>query len=131
MPPAVNLQIVVPLQPLGRNGPQLFAYAQDRQAVTRHAFILRAEDDLAPAQRRRCREREAHPTVDAFHGPYANLSGPNTSKRAKGHKTYPYLLRGLGVERRGQVWCADITYIPMKWGFLYLVAIMDWFTHKV
>ena len=56
---------------------------------------------------------------------------PNTSKPAKGHKTYPYLLRGLRVERPGQVWCADITYIPMKRGFLYLVAIMDWFTRKV
>ena len=56
---------------------------------------------------------------------------PNTSKPAKGHKTYPYLLRGLRVERPNQVWCADITYIPMKQGFLYLVAIMDWHTRKV
>jgi putative transposase len=56
---------------------------------------------------------------------------PNTSKPAKGHKTYPYLLRGLRVDRPGQVWCADITYIPMRRGFLYLVAIMDWFTRKV
>ena len=56
---------------------------------------------------------------------------PNTSKPAKGHKTYPYLLRGLRVERPNQVWCADITYIPMKRGFLYLVAIMDWHTRKV
>ncbi len=56
---------------------------------------------------------------------------PNTSKPAKGHKTYPYLLRGLQVARPNQVWGADITYIPMKRGFLYLVAIMDWFTRKV
>ena len=56
---------------------------------------------------------------------------PNTSKPAKGQKTYPYLLRGLRVERSNQVWCADITYIPMKRGFLYLVAIMDWHTRKV
>ena len=56
---------------------------------------------------------------------------PNTSKPAKGHKTYPYLLRDLRVERPNQVWCADITYIPMRHGFLYLVAIMDWFTRKV
>jgi putative transposase len=56
---------------------------------------------------------------------------PNTSKPAKGHKTYPYLLRGLRVERPNQVWCADITYIPMRRGFLYLVAIMDWHTRKV
>lgn len=56
---------------------------------------------------------------------------PNTSKPAKGHKTYPYLLGGLRVDRPGQVWCADITYLPMRRGFLYLVAIMDWFTRKV
>jgi putative transposase len=56
---------------------------------------------------------------------------PNTSKPAKGHKTYPYLLRGLRVDRPNQVWCADITYLPMKRGFLYLIAIMDWHTRKV
>ncbi len=56
---------------------------------------------------------------------------PNTSKPRKGHKTYPYLLAGLRVDRPGQVWCADITFLPMRRGFLYLVAIMDWFTRKV
>jgi putative transposase len=56
---------------------------------------------------------------------------PNTSKPTKGHKTYPYLLRGLRVDRPNQVWCADITYLPMKRGFLYLIAIMDWHTRKV
>jgi putative transposase len=56
---------------------------------------------------------------------------PNTSKAAKGHKIYPYLLRGLRVDRPNQVWCADITYLPMRRGFLYLVAIMDWYTRKV
>ncbi|PHP64527.1 IS3 family transposase, partial [Zhengella mangrovi] len=56
---------------------------------------------------------------------------PNTSRAAKGHKTYPYLLRGLHVTRPNQVWAADITYLPMRRGFLYLVAIMDWHTRKV
>ena len=56
---------------------------------------------------------------------------PNTSKAAKGHKTYPYLLRGLGVDRPNQVWAADITYLPMQRRFLYLAAIMDWHTRKV
>ena len=56
---------------------------------------------------------------------------PDTSKPAKGHRTYPYLLRGLRVERPNQVWRADITYLPMKRSFLYLVAIVDWFTRKV
>ncbi|WP_409996821.1 IS3 family transposase [Leisingera daeponensis] len=56
---------------------------------------------------------------------------PNTSKAAKGHKTFPYLLRGLRVGRPNQVWAADITYLPMRKGFLYLVAIIDWHTRKV
>ena len=56
---------------------------------------------------------------------------PNTSRKAKGHKTWPYLLRGLAITRPNQVWCADVTYIPMWRGFLYLVAIMDWATRKV
>jgi len=56
---------------------------------------------------------------------------PNISKAAKAHKIYPYLLRGLWVDRPNQVWCADITYLPMRRGFLYLVAIMDWHTRKV
>jgi len=56
---------------------------------------------------------------------------PNTSRPTKGHKIYPYLLRGLHVGRPNQVWCADITYLPMRRGFLYLVAIMDWHTRKV
>ena len=51
---------------------------------------------------------------------------PNTSKPAKGHKIYPYLLKGLRVARPNQVWASNITYIPMHKGFLYLVAIIDW-----
>jgi len=54
---------------------------------------------------------------------------PNTSKPAAAHKIYPYLLRGLAIERVNQVWCSDITYIPMAKGFLYLVVIMDWVSH--
>ena len=56
---------------------------------------------------------------------------PNTSRPAKDHKIWPYLLRGLRVDRPNQVWAADITYLPMRRGFLYLVAIIDWFTRKV
>jgi putative transposase len=56
---------------------------------------------------------------------------PNTSKPEPGHKIYPYLLRGLKVERPNQVWAADITYIPMARGFVYLVAIVDWFSRRV
>ena len=56
---------------------------------------------------------------------------PNTSKPAAGHKIYPYLLRGLKVERPNQVWATDITYIPMARGFVYLTAVVDWFTRRV
>jgi putative transposase len=49
----------------------------------------------------------------------------------QGHRIYPYLLRGVEVTRPNQVWAADITYIPMARGFLYLVAVMDWFSRKV
>ncbi len=56
---------------------------------------------------------------------------PNTSRRAPGHRVYPYLLRDLAVDRPNQVWCADLTYLPMARGFLYLIAIMDWYSRKV
>ena len=56
---------------------------------------------------------------------------PRTSVANPDHRVYPYLLRGLTIERPNQVWCADITYIPVKGGFLYLVAIMDWASRRV
>lgn len=56
---------------------------------------------------------------------------PNTSKKHPQHKIWPYLLRNMVIDRPNQVWCADITYIPMRRGFLYLVAIMDWYSRKV
>nr|WP_319390402.1 IS3 family transposase [uncultured Cohaesibacter sp.] len=56
---------------------------------------------------------------------------PNTSKKNPAHKIWPYLLKDLSIERPNQVWCVDLTYIPMRHGFLYLVAIMDWYSRKV
>ena len=56
---------------------------------------------------------------------------PNTSKPEPGHKIYPYLLRGLKIDRPNQVWATDISYIPMAKGFVYLCAVIDWFTRKV
>ena len=56
---------------------------------------------------------------------------PRTSDPHPEYRIYPYLLRGLTINRANQVWCADITYIPMRKGFLYLVAIMDWHTRSV
>jgi putative transposase len=56
---------------------------------------------------------------------------PNTSKPAPGHKIYPYLLRKLAVTRPNQVWAMDLTYVPMARGFVYLCAVVDWFSRRV
>ena len=56
---------------------------------------------------------------------------PNTSKPAPGHKIYPYLLRGMIIDRPNQVWAMDITYVPMAKGFVYLAAVVDWFSRRV
>ena len=56
---------------------------------------------------------------------------PNTSKATPGNKIYPYLLRGVTVDRSNQVWAMDITYIPMARGFVYLAAVIDWFSRRV
>jgi putative transposase len=79
---------------------------------------LRNEDVLVC----RCRVRR----LMRMMGLTAIYRRPRTSVPHPEHKVYPYLLRNLHVERPDQVWCADITYIPMKKGYLYLVAIMDW-----
>ena len=56
---------------------------------------------------------------------------PSTTKPAPGHKIYPYLLRGLAIDRPNHVWATDITYIPMARGFVYLCAVMDWYARRV
>ena len=64
-------------------------------------------------------------------GLQAIYKGPNTSKKHPRHRIYPYLLRKLPITRPSQIWCSGITYNPVRRGFLYLVAIMDWATRKV
>ena len=64
-------------------------------------------------------------------GLWAVTPKPDTSRPHPEHKVYPYLLRGLVIDRPNQVWATDITYIPMQKGFLYLVAILDWATRRV
>jgi putative transposase len=61
----------------------------------------------------------------------AHYPKPHLSRPAPGHQIYPYLLRGIAIERPNQVWSTDITYIPMRGGFLYLVAVMDWYSRFV
>ncbi len=64
-------------------------------------------------------------------GLQAITPGPHTSKPAPGHKVYPYLLRDVEIERVNQVWSTDITYIPMRRGFMYLSAVIDWYSRYV
>ena len=64
-------------------------------------------------------------------GRQAIYRAPRTSDPHPGHRVYPYLLKGMSINRSNQVWCADITYIPVCRGFLYLVAVMDWASRHV
>jgi putative transposase len=70
-------------------------------------------------------------TLMARMGIEALYRKPTTSQRHSAHRVYPYLLRNLAIERRNHVWAADITYIPMKRGMVYLFAVMDWSSRKV
>jgi putative transposase len=83
--------------------------------------------------------REGHPPAGRLHistlmakmGIATLYRKPNTSKRHPQHKIYPYLLRNLAIERADHVWAMDITYLPMRRGFIYLAAVMDWATRRV
>jgi putative transposase len=61
----------------------------------------------------------------------AGYAKPKLSRPGEGHKIYPYILKEMKIERKNQVGCTDITYVPMRQGFLYLVAVMDWFSRFV
>ena len=89
----------------------------------RMAAVLRS--DGWPVNRKRVRRLMRVMGLEAIY------QKPNTSRGHPEHKVYPYLLRGLVIDRPNQVWCADITYIPMAKGFVYLVAVMDWFSRCV
>ena len=121
------------------------AYYQPRAVSERDLALQRRLDELHLAHpffgARKLAEllrREGHEigrkhvgTLMARLGIEALYRKPRTSVPGKGHKVYPYLLRELAIERPNQVWCADITYIPLARGFAYLVAIMDWYSRKV
>ena len=64
-------------------------------------------------------------------GLQAVVPRPRTSQPGAGHKIYPYLLRGVKITRPNQVWSTDITYVPMQRGFMYLVAVLDWYSRYV
>ena len=75
--------------------------------------------------RKRVRRLMALMGLEAIH------PGPRTTLRDPDHKVYPYLLRGVSIERRDQVWSTDITYLPMHQGFMYLTAVIDWYSRYV
>lgn len=77
------------------------------------------------ADRKRVRRLMRLMGIQAIH------PGPKTSKPHPRHKIYPYLLRGLEINRANQVWASDVSYIPMETGFVYLTVIMDWYSRKV
>lgn len=87
------------------------------------SFVLRQEGRAA--------NRKRIQRLMQVMGLEAMVPKPNTSKPHPEHAIYPYLLRGLSISRVNQVWATDITYIPMKAGFVYLVAIMDWYSRRV
>src|SRR4051812_11032266 len=101
----------------------------DRPPVPGDAVLRLAQDDGLAAPRGPCRQSQAG--LMRQMGLQVIWQKPNTSQPNPEHKVYPYLLRGLTIERPNQVWATDITYIPMPKGFFYLVAIMDWASRRV
>ncbi len=89
----------------------------------RMAIVLTGEGE--GVNRKRIRRLMGLMDLEAIH------PGPRTTVRNRDHKVDPYLLRGMKIERRDQVWSSDITYIPMHEGFMYLTAVIDWYTRYV
>ena len=109
---------------LGVDGPH-------RPTVPEDTFLRLQKDDCLAQKSRTPGQPQAGPPADAADRPGGIYRRPNTSNPNPGHKVYPYLLRGLEINRVNQVGATDITYIPMARGFLYLMAIMDWHSRYV
>ena len=120
-------------------------YYQSRETSTTDLTIMRRMDELhldhpfaGSRMLRDLLRREGH-NIGRRHvrglmrkmGLQTLYRKPNLSKPATGHRIYPYLLRGIVIDRPNQVWATDITYIPMAKGFVYLCAIIDWHSRKV
>jgi putative transposase len=125
--------------------PRSSVYYRSAKDTSREDTIMRAMDEIhlrLPfyGSRRVCDElgdeghvvnRKCVQRLMRLMGMNALYPKPNTSRAHHAHRIYPYLLRGLKIEHANQVWCTDITYIPMRKGFVYLVAIMDWYSRRV
>jgi putative transposase len=101
-----------------------------REVPEDSVFRSPAHDRLVGQARSRGQCQAGAP-ADADHGLGSDLPKPRLSIPGLGHKIYPYLLRDLQIDRPNQVWASDITYIRLRQGFIYLVAIMDWFSRYV
>jgi putative transposase len=102
----------------------------DRQYLTIPFYGTRKIAACLKSQGKRANRKRVQRLMRLM-GLKAIYRSPRTSKPAPGHKIYPYLLKGMKITRPNQVWAADITYIPMARGFLYLVAIIDWYSRYV
>jgi putative transposase len=121
------------------------AYYRPRPVSERDLLLMRSLDELHLnhpfAGSRMLRDLLRQQGLDAGRLHVGTLMGkmgieaiyrrPNTSKPAPGHRIYPYLLRNLKIDRPNQVWAMDISYIPMARGFVYLAAVVDWFSRKI
>lgn len=125
--------------------PRSTAYYQSQPVSAEDLALMRRIDELhlempyaGARMLSRMLKREGQPvgrkhvsTLMRRMGIHALYRKPNTSKPHPAHKVYPYLLRNLEIAKPNQVWAADITYIPMQRGFLYLFAVMDWASRRV
>ncbi len=118
--------------PAGVNNADIDLMRKLDELHLRHPFkgSRRLRDDLWDVHGLRVNRKRVQRLMRMM-GMRALYPGARTTRPNKQHKVYPYLLRDLEIDRVNQVWCTDITYIPMRKGFLYLVAIMDWHSRKV
>ena len=128
MPLGVDRPLVVLLRGHGREPVDPAPEAVDhRRAVLGDAVLrLAADDTLAPPSGRHGLSQAGAPPDATAGGCTRSTSGPGTSQPHPAHRIYPYLLRDLPITRPNHVWCTDVTYIPLRRGFLSLVAVMDW-----
>ena len=112
-----------------RREPQVDAC--DRRAVPQATVLWLAPDERLAFRARVVVNEKRVARLMRVMGLQASVPGPHTSRRHPEHRVYPYLLRDLEVQRPNQVWCSDITYVPMRRGFLYLVVVMDWYSRYV
>jgi putative transposase len=103
----------------------------DEQYMKTPVYGTRSMRDHLNRQGYRCVNRKRVQRLMRLMGLEAIYPKPKTSKPHPGHRIYPYLLKGMDINRPDMVWASDITYVPLRRGFMYLVAIMDWHSRKV